>query len=153
METTQLKIRPRLPVFVYGTLRKGLSNHSVLNDPGAEFLCAGFTRGRMYSLGVGAFPGVVFNDDSGIIWGEIYLVNRRVLGTIDTLEGYLPQTVERSFYVRRKIYVWPNDPYNTHSLPGRMKCYAYEILAFTPFEDRVIRSGDFKQFVFGQEED
>lgn len=72
-------------VFVYGTLKRGHHNHSVL---GNSRLVGNWTtepKYKMYDLG--SFPGVVYPGDKSIK-GEIFEVNDETMVRLDNLEGY-----------------------------------------------------------------
>lgn len=72
-------------VFVYGTLKKGFSNHRLL--AGAEFLGAAQTveKYAMYSTGT---PIVLKDEAVSPIFGELYRVNEKTLAALDSLEGH-----------------------------------------------------------------
>ena len=73
-------------LFVYGTLKRGGSNHHYLT--GQKFLGAASTVPgfRLYDLG--GFPGLdeVAEDKTGVI-GEVYEVDATALANLDVLEG------------------------------------------------------------------
>ena len=74
-------------VFVYGSLLKGMGNHSVLGS--AEFVGSGSITGYlMYSLG--GFPAIKQDPDTNLkpIRGEVYKVDDEGLRRLDSLEGY-----------------------------------------------------------------
>lgn len=79
-------------IFVYGTLKKGFGNHSIIS--GSRWLGDTEVKGKIYNLG--AFPGAKFDED-GIVKGELYEVNELTLGRLDRLEGH------PSFYLRTKV--------------------------------------------------
>jgi len=104
-----------MKIFVYGTLKRGGSNHACLRDQ--EFLgeaCTvpGFT---LYSLG--SYPGMVpdLTDRHGVA-GEVWSVDEKTLAELDALEGlaeglytrsliplripFATDTVETYFYAR-----------------------------------------------------
>lgn len=88
-------------VFVYGTLKRGESNHNVLL--GAEYLGVGFTKpSEWIMLNLGPFPALV--DSHGAfappVQGELYLVDDTGLNALDALEGY------PDFYGRKSIAVY-----------------------------------------------
>jgi len=91
-------------VFVYGTLRRGGRLHSYMKT--AEFIEAGTTPGRLFSLG--SFPGAHFGSTypgSSGIHGEVYAVDKTTLDKLDSLEGYHENRPEISMYVRCKVPV------------------------------------------------
>lgn len=92
-------------IFVYGTLRSGLSNdiNEMANRLGAElkYLGADTIEAEMYSMTY--FPAITFKEGSEHnvqVLGEVYEVLTKcedMLETLDILEGY------PSFYNRKEI--------------------------------------------------
>lgn len=72
-------------VFVYGTLRQGLSNHRVL--AGARFLGQARTKAA-YALYLEYYPKVVKEEAVCPITGELYLVDGPTLALLDDLEDH-----------------------------------------------------------------
>jgi gamma-glutamylaminecyclotransferase len=72
-------------VFVYGTLKKGFSNHRLL--AGSEYLGTAQTveKYAMYSTGT---PIVLKEEAVSPIHGELYRVNEETLVALDSLEGH-----------------------------------------------------------------
>jgi gamma-glutamylcyclotransferase (GGCT)/AIG2-like uncharacterized protein YtfP len=70
-------------VFVYGTLRRGGSNHFRMD--GAEFLSPATVKGRLYQIDW--YPGLVLDDFGDEIIGEVYQVSGTVLEELDRFEG------------------------------------------------------------------
>lgn len=81
-------------VFVYGTLKRGHSNHQLLDR--AEFLGEAVTKPEFTMLDLGFFPGVIKHGRTPI-YGEIYRVDQRQFQALDRLEGY------PDFYGREQI--------------------------------------------------
>ena len=83
-----------MKAFVYGSLKKGHWNNSVLGD--SEFLGRGTARG--YDLvDLGSFPAVYrasYNGDKKLVSGELYQIDEGTLERLDWLEG------NGSFYQR-----------------------------------------------------
>lgn len=77
-------------VFVYGTLKRGGSNHRYLDVEGSEFIEeATIAAGAFKLLSINnQYPALVFDKDGPEIHGELYKVTRLVLNTINILEGY-----------------------------------------------------------------
>lgn len=90
-------------VAVYGSLRKGRGNHSVLGD--SKFVSVDSVQGVLFSLG--GFPGLVqqsANLSSYPVVIEIYEITSEQDGYyIDGLEGYSPNRNDNDFYVRSKV--------------------------------------------------
>ena len=85
----------RVPVFVYGTLMKKGSASRYMR--GADFLGEAILPGyAMYDLGW--YPGILPAKDS-TVHGEVYLVRKEMLKTMDSYEG------EGFLYQRRNVPV------------------------------------------------
>jgi gamma-glutamylcyclotransferase (GGCT)/AIG2-like uncharacterized protein YtfP len=100
-------------VFVYGTLKKGHSNHAVLR--GADFVCHAYIRGYdMYHLG--GFPGII--EGNGEVYGEVYKITDDHLPWLDRLEGYSPDSkLENCMYLRK--------PVSFETEAGKMEAFVY----------------------------
>lgn len=70
-------------VFVYGTLRRGGSNHFRMEK--AEFVTMGTVKGRLYRIDW--YPGLVLDALADGIVGEIYQMSPAVLEELDRFEG------------------------------------------------------------------
>jgi gamma-glutamylcyclotransferase (GGCT)/AIG2-like uncharacterized protein YtfP len=70
-------------VFVYGTLRRGGSNHFRMEK--TEFVAAATVKGRLYQIDW--YPGLVLDTAADAIIGEIYQVPPDVLEELDLFEG------------------------------------------------------------------
>ncbi|KAB7623625.1 gamma-glutamylcyclotransferase [Alkalilimnicola sp. S0819] len=78
-------------VFVYGSLRRGEYNHSVLGDSPLLGPCRSAPGYQLYDLG--PYPAVV-RGGQGRVLGEVYAVDRTVFAALDRLEGY-PEFYDR----------------------------------------------------------
>lgn len=117
-------------VAVYGSLRKDLHNHGLLED--AKYL-GEFNTPPEYNLyDLGSFPGLKENGNTSVIM-EVYEVTDAQAHRIDRLEGYTPGQ-KATFYDKVPI----STPY------GKASVYTY-----VPFisEDRLVESGDWKEFI------
>jgi len=100
-------------VFVYGTLKRGGSNHLFLR--GQKFLgdartAPGFT---LYSLG--HYPGMVrAPGDTVGVTGELWSVDEECLAELDRLEG-----LDEGLYERIDVLLMPND------IAGSAQTYLY----------------------------
>lgn len=83
-------------VFVYGTLRRGGSNH--FRMAGAEFIATGTITGRMYRIDW--YPGLVLDEAGDEIHGEVYAVGPEQLSALDVFEGLSAGEIEGSEYRR-----------------------------------------------------
>ena len=80
-----------IQVFVYGSLKRGHSNHGFLH--GADLLGAHTTRAAYTLLDLGYFPGVISGGTTAI-QGEIYRIDDDTLRALDRLEGH-PELYQR----------------------------------------------------------
>lgn len=72
-------------IFVYGTLRRGFANHSLLTD--CPFLGLALTSER-YSLWMGVYPHVCRHPSLVRIRGELYTATAHTLALLDILEDH-----------------------------------------------------------------
>lgn len=96
-------------IFVYGTLKRGCHNHSLLQ--GCSFICEGTSKGTAL-LDLGGCPGMVLARSPRTEWarGEVFLAPdiEAVLKRLDRLES------EGTFYKRIVLDVTPlyhGEPY------------------------------------------
>jgi gamma-glutamylcyclotransferase (GGCT)/AIG2-like uncharacterized protein YtfP len=88
-------------VFVYGTLKRGGSNHGHL--AGQTFIAQARTvpEFRLYELS--GYPGLIFDSAKGLsIHGEIWEVDADCLDKLDRLEG-----IDEGLYTRVPIRLLP----------------------------------------------
>lgn len=91
---------PRLNrVGVYGTLKKGQSNHRVLNN--AQFV-GRCQLDQITLYDIGPFPGAKLRPSNGVEV-EIYDVTNRVFAQLDELEGYNWKAPKAGEYDRRQL--------------------------------------------------
>lgn len=87
-------------VGVYGTLKSGFSNHSLLGD--SPLVDEGWVMGiSLYDLG--PFPGATRSDSEQPVFVEVYAVDDDTLAALDHLEGYNPDSPHSSLYVRQQM--------------------------------------------------
>lgn len=72
-----------VPVFVYGTLRRGGSN--AFRMDGAEFVAEATVRGKLYPISW--YPGVVLDAEAAPVKGDIFRVSAEQLAALDAFEG------------------------------------------------------------------
>jgi gamma-glutamylcyclotransferase (GGCT)/AIG2-like uncharacterized protein YtfP len=81
-------------VFVYGTLKRGGSNHPFL--AGQRFLGRGRTPPGFTLYALGGYPGMVrADDDRAGVEGEVWEVDDACLARLDELEGLAEGLYER----------------------------------------------------------
>lgn len=99
-----MDLSPQL-VFVYGTLRRGGSNH--FRMAGSEFVAPGTITGYMYRIDW--YPGLVLNEAGDEIHGEVYSVTPEQLSALDMFEGLSAGEIEGSEYRRVQTTVVRQD--------------------------------------------
>jgi gamma-glutamylcyclotransferase (GGCT)/AIG2-like uncharacterized protein YtfP len=97
----------KLPVFVYGTLRKGLHNYRLLQGATVKEVPATI-KGVIYPVSpYGGFPCLVAEE--GTVQGELMYIKPniydKVVDRLDSLEGYRKYHEVSSMYLRRKAIV------------------------------------------------
>lgn len=101
-------------VFVYGTLLSGLRNHHILSsDSRCTFVCNAITKKTKFLVHNNSYPALLhkhFDTSYDLeknkmhVIGEIWRVpNDLVLSRLDHLEGYNPQDVRGSYYLRDEL--------------------------------------------------
>ena len=88
-------------VFVYGTLRRGASNHWRME--GAEYVGKAVVRGRMYRISW--YPGLGRDRKVGEGVGAIYGVSRELLASLERPHGRMVE-----FLLDHGIPVYPINP-------------------------------------------
>ncbi len=85
-------------LFVYGTLKRGCSNHGVLR--GAEFAGEAATEPAYLLFNCGSYPGLVRagkGEAGTAIRGELYCVDEELLAALDRFENvpleYVRETI------------------------------------------------------------
>jgi len=93
-------------VFVYGTLKKGFSNHNRILAGNDVKISPVWTYGELYDLGWG-FPAMT--KGSLKVYGDLLEFNDlEILNRIDMLEGYRGIDSPYNFYTRKEIQVFKN---------------------------------------------
>ncbi|MDG5499915.1 gamma-glutamylcyclotransferase family protein [Marinobacter sp. BGYM27] len=89
----------RFLVAVYGSLKRGYSNHRFLR--GARFV--GHDRLDCLTLyDLGSYPGAKLEPSRGVVV-ELYRVNQAGFRRLDLLEGYRQSEPERGLYDRQQL--------------------------------------------------
>lgn len=103
-----------MKLFVYGTLKKGFSNHYLLEDctPIHDKVCLGGYK--MYSLG--GFPCIKEAETTDVVEGEVYDVPSGRWPILDRLEGVPHMYHRKSENImfeqdseEVEVYVWSRD--------------------------------------------
>jgi len=75
----------RTLLFVYGTLKRGLSNHHLIAHQ--EYLGDAVTEPRYRVIDLGAHPGLILDEQTGLaVRGELWSVDLRCLAALDEFE-------------------------------------------------------------------
>jgi gamma-glutamylcyclotransferase (GGCT)/AIG2-like uncharacterized protein YtfP len=98
-------------IFVYGTLKRGGTNHHCLADQ--KFVGEARTAAGFCLYNVGSFPGMVHRaDDHDGVAGEVWEVSAECLAKLDELED-----VAHGMYRREKVPMappWDQGPVETY---------------------------------------
>jgi len=88
-------------LFVYGSLRRGFPLHHHLRRTGAEFVARAEVHAELFDLV--RFPGARKSAKPGkVLAGEVYRLRQvdKALKVLDRVEGFSPQTAEKSLFQR-----------------------------------------------------
>lgn len=97
-------------IFVYGTLKRGHSNHGYMR--GQTFIDLAMTEPRFRLHDLGGFPGMVLDENRGTsIHGEVWEIDDACLERLDELEG-----LEIGEYIREPIPLLP--PFQDQPVQG-----------------------------------
>jgi len=95
------------PIFVYGTLRPGLSNYCLVKGKTEREIPA-WTKGALFPNKSWTYPFLVTDGPYRVV-GDLFFIKeayyKDVLKILDFLEGYDSDREERSFYLRKTITV------------------------------------------------
>jgi gamma-glutamylaminecyclotransferase len=112
-------------IFVYGTLKRGGSNHRQL--AGQRFVSSASTRPGYKLYLLAGYPGLVAVDRDGrSIEGEIWEVDPACLARVDKLEG-----TDKGLYARVPIYILP--PNDSLAVEGYL--YLLDVTGLTELGD------------------
>jgi len=90
-------------VFVYGTLKKGFSNHNRIFGGYDITITPAWIYGELYDLGY--FPALTIGKNK--VYGElIEFDNLEILQRVDYLEGYRGENSIFNFYDRKEIQIF-----------------------------------------------
>jgi len=121
-------------LFIYGTLIPDIAPDEISGAARKlEYIGEGFVYGKLYDLG--DYPAAVLNSNSKV-FGRIYKLpdDENILPELDEYEGYDPQNLSESLYLRKKAKVYLN---------GRtLSCWIYEYNQDTS-KTPLIESGNF----------
>ena len=104
-------------VFVYGTLRRGGAGAMPVRFPSSRFIAEAKVSGSLYDLG--AYPGLLLNESSSLVSGEVYEVDDATLKELDEFEAltnFWRKQVELSLGAQSRMgWTYEPDP-EFHSL-------------------------------------
>lgn len=96
-------------VFFYGTLMAGFDRRRKAGiETLTDYLGRGWIHADLFDLGI--YPAAVPAPD-GRVWGEVHAMKTpaAVLGALDEIEGYRPDDLDTSLYVRTEVPVTLED--------------------------------------------
>ncbi|MBV5329983.1 MAG: gamma-glutamylcyclotransferase [Chlorobium sp.] len=124
-----MELNSDIKIFVYGTLKRGFSNHHFLM--GSRFIGTGRTVEKYAMHTEGGIPFVVENEPVSYIYGELFSVDGAVLQSLDRLERH------PTWYRRREIDICLDGGTNPP-----MKVWMY----FIPHHSgKIITTGEFTE--------
>ena len=118
-------------VAVYGSLRKGMYNHSLIED--AKYLGKYETKPAYSMYAVSTYPGIKANGHTSITM-EVYEVDDDLLELVDQLEGYSSKRKHNDFYNRVTV----NTPYGL--------AYTYLYVPEIPEGAEQVQEGDWVRY-------
>lgn len=123
-------------VFVYGSLRRGNVGAMSIRFPDSEFIGNAQVNGSLYDLG--AYPGLLLDESSSLINGEVYEVDDETLHELDQFEL-------SSDYLRKQVEIYIDTEQKTCSIT----CWTYvpEYDAEFYSNRKLITSGDWVEYV------
>lgn len=105
-------------VAVYGSLRKGMGNHGVLN--GTDFVSTERKELPFDMISLGAYPALLPKEGESLITFELYRMNDVVqLHSLDALEGYNGGSGRYNLYERRIIELEGMEPFWIYYMDDR----------------------------------
>ena len=99
-------------LFVYGTLKKGHSNHRLIEN--ASYIGEDKTRENYCMINLGHFPATLEREKMSSIKGEMYLANGDLLQTLDKFEG-------KWFYRKKVLFESGKSAYTYFISPETIK--------------------------------
>lgn len=118
-------------VFVYGTLRRGDARSMTIRFPTSTFVADAKVNGSLYDFG--AYPGLLLDDSTALVTGEVYEVDDETLTQLDEFEA-------TSAYVRKAVAAVVPD--------GRKTCWIYVPKTDPDFSRYpMITSGDWLRYL------
>ena len=119
-----------MKLFVYGTLMHGFNLHFYLKK--YPFLGRAIIKGYdLYDLEF--FPAIV--PGSGIVHGEVYEVDERLMDTLDSVEGVDRENPSAGLYIKEETFAFFGD--------YKEKVVIYVYNRDLPKDSKLIESGDY----------
>ena len=86
-------------LFVYGTLKRGVHNHYLLDE--VEFICEATTKQKYPMVNTEEyFPSLIDDVGNGYnVEGEVYKISKQILSVLEILEGYPDHYYHRNIQV------------------------------------------------------
>lgn len=105
-------------LFVYGTLKRECASHKLMKN--ANFVCKTRTFQKYALIGLGPFPGVLYDSPISLITGEIYNVDNLLLCKLDAYEGewYFRSEVKMENGMTAQMYFLKDIPFSMKNSIG-----------------------------------
>ena len=128
-------------LFVYGTLRRGGSNHIARIAPDAVFVTTARVRGHLYDVN-GRWPALVLDESAGWVAGEIYHLPPPSWPALDALEDPVTPTHPDGAYFKVEAQVECGDRSEPGSAHGTERVTLYTANPAMTRLSFLISSGD-----------
>jgi gamma-glutamylcyclotransferase (GGCT)/AIG2-like uncharacterized protein YtfP len=115
-------------LFVYGTLKKGCSNHHLLSN--SVLVSETFTEGQFRMLDLEFFPGVVEGEPVSRIYGELYDVDTETVDVLDVFEG--------KWFYREKVLLENGSKAAMYFLSAKVPFEMYPVISSGNWEDHPV---------------
>ncbi len=120
-------------VAVYGSLRKGLGNHRLLEH--VPMIAEGVVQDSFDMYSLGGFPALVESEDNSMqIVAEVYDVDPATFSRLDCLEGY------PSFYDRKEVTVVTNEGVE-------LSCWIYYLHKVPAYNNGLVGNNDWYKYI------
>lgn len=128
-------------VFVYGTLKRGMSNSKCIPDKVIAKIAEGKTTGTLYYVCNGAFPCLKLHGNKNV-YGEVYEIKPQ----------YWDKTLERMDELEGCPMLYTREIIEVQTAEGFVKCWAYifnaDNLLGDEIEDGIFKGRQIKNYEY-----
>lgn len=136
-------------IFVYGSLRKGMSNYDIYLKGKDSYLCDAYVLGTLYIVRPGEYPALLLEGNQRIV-GEIHEVSDECMKEIDQLEEYISEGNSHNEYDKVICDIYDSQD----QLIERLPVYVYNMRNTLNQQllGEIIESGDFVKYIKEKED-